>query len=86
METIKDTILTSENLDTICQISNDYLKLNRCPKNKLEAKLFMRDGLAQKQYFFQDRNNNKKLDKDVDDLVWVTRFAPTYSMQLVYKF
>ncbi len=34
-------------------------------KNKLEIKLFARDLLAQKLYFYQDKNNNNKLDKSI---------------------
>jgi TonB-dependent receptor len=55
-------------------------------KQKLEAKLFLRDGLAQKLYFFQDRNDNKRFDKDSDNAIWVSKFAPTFSASLTYKF
>ncbi len=55
-------------------------------KQQLEVKFFVRDGLAQKLYFFQDRNNNKKLDIDSDNLIWVSKFAPTFSVNVTYKF
>lgn len=55
-------------------------------KNRLSIALNARDILAQKQYFFQDRNNNRKLDKNSDDLIWITKFAPTFSLNVAYKF
>ncbi len=55
-------------------------------KDKLEIRLFAKDILAQKLYFFQDRNNNKKLDTQIDDLIWVSRFGPTFSGSVVFKF
>lgn len=55
-------------------------------KNKLEIKLNVRDALAQKQYFFQDANNNQKFDKTKDDKVWITRYGRTISLSLSYKF
>ncbi|MBL7891790.1 MAG: carboxypeptidase-like regulatory domain-containing protein [Bacteroidia bacterium] len=55
-------------------------------KNKLEIKLQARDILAQDLYFFQDRNNNKKLDKVTDDIIWRTGFGPTCSFSISYKF
>jgi len=55
-------------------------------KQQLEVKFFVRDGLAQKLYFFQDRNDNQKLDLDSDNMIWVSKFAPTFSMNVTYKF
>ena len=55
-------------------------------KQKLEIKFFVRDGLSQKLFFFQDRNNNKLLDKEIDNLIWVSKFAPTFSVSMTYKF
>lgn len=63
------------------QLGKTFLK-----NNALDVKLNLRDALAQKQYFFQDRNNNKKLDKNTDDLIWVTKFGPTISVTVSYKF
>jgi TonB-dependent receptor len=54
--------------------------------NKLEIKFFIRDGLAQKLYFYQNRDGNSKLNRNVDDQIWVTRFAPTFSATVAYKF
>lgn len=63
------------------QIAKTFLK-----NKQMDVKLNVRDLLAQKQYFFQDRNNNKKLDKTKDDLIWVTKFGPTISLTVSYKF
>ncbi|MBS1637295.1 MAG: TonB-dependent receptor [Bacteroidetes bacterium] len=63
------------------QLGKSFLK-----NNALDIKLNLRDALAQKQYFFQDRNNNNKLDKKTDDLIWITKFGPTISLNITYKF
>lgn len=55
-------------------------------KNKLEIKFNIRDLLAQKQYFYQDVNNNKKFDKTTDDKVWITTYGRTFSLTFSYKF
>ncbi len=55
-------------------------------KNRLDVKLNARDVLAQKQYFFQDRNGNRKLDLQKDDLIWVTNFGRTFSFNVTLKF
>jgi len=63
------------------QLGKSFLK-----DNALELKFNIRDVLAQKQYFFQDRNNNKKLDKNTDDLLWITKYGPTLSLSASYRF
>lgn len=56
-------------------------------KKKLELRFNVRDLLAQKLYFYQDKNlNNGKFDKAIDDIMWVTNFGPTYSFQVTLKF
>lgn len=55
-------------------------------KNKLDIRFNLRDLLAQKQTFFLDRNHNQKLDNGTDDLVWVTTYGRTISMNISYKF
>lgn len=55
-------------------------------KNKLDLKFNVRDAFAQKLYFFQDRNGNKKLDEEVDDLIWISKFGRTYSFTISYRF
>lgn len=55
-------------------------------KNKLDIRFNLKDLLAQNQYFFQDNNHNKKLDKNVDNLIWVTNYGRTVSMNITYKF
>jgi TonB-dependent receptor len=54
--------------------------------NKLDVRLNLKDLLAQNQYFFQDHNHNKKLDKSTDNLIWVTNYGRTISMSVSYKF
>jgi TonB-dependent receptor len=55
-------------------------------KSKLEIRLNLRDGLAQNLYFFQDRNGNKKLDLNQDDIIWNTRFGRVISLSAGYTF
>ena len=55
-------------------------------KSKLEVRLNLRDGLAQNLYFFQDRNGNKKLDTDKDDIIWNTQFGRVISLSAGYTF
>lgn len=55
-------------------------------KNKFELKFNIRDVLAQKQYFFQDVNGNKKFDKNTDDQIWITKYGRTFSLTIGYKF
>jgi hypothetical protein len=63
------------------QLSKGFLK-----KKKLEVKLNVRDILAQKLYFYQDLNSNKKLDKFTDNIMTETNFGPTISLNVSYKF
>ena len=63
------------------QLSKAFLK-----KKKLEVKLNFRDMLAQKLYFYQDLNLNKKLDKLSDNIMAETNFGPTISLNVSYKF
>lgn len=62
------------------QIGKSFLK------NKMEARLNIKDLLAQNHYFFQDNNHNSKLDVSSDNLIWVTNYGQTCSMSLSYKF
>jgi TonB-dependent receptor len=55
-------------------------------KSKLEIRLNLRDGLAQNLYFFQDRNGNKKLDLEKDDIIWNTKFGRVISVSAGYTF
>ncbi|MFN5183830.1 MAG: TonB-dependent receptor domain-containing protein [Bacteroidota bacterium] len=55
-------------------------------KSKLEIRLNLRDGLAQNLYFFQDRNGNKKLDLDKDDIIWNTKLGRVISISAGYTF
>ncbi len=42
--------------------------------------------VSQKQYFYQDKNGNQKLDVKNDDLLWVTNFGRSISLSATYKF
>ena len=53
---------------------------------KIEFRLNLRDGLAQKQYFFQDKNNNRKLDLNTDDVIWTTKYGRTISFNVGLHF
>ena len=66
---------------------------------KLEVKFNIRDILAQNLIFYQDLNNNGKLDKkseqynldrnhssDVDNIMINTNYAPTLSFSIGYRF
>lgn len=68
-------------------------------KERLELKFNMRDILAQNLIFYQDINNNGKLDKgseasnldrnhssNFDNIMINTRYAPTISFAISYKF
>lgn len=55
-------------------------------KNKLDIRLTVKDLLAQKQYFFQDNNDNKALDTTKDNLIWVNTFGRVISLNVSYKF
>lgn len=55
-------------------------------KNKLDVRFNIKDLLAQDHYFFQDNNNNAKLDRTSDNLIWVTNYGLTCSMNASYKF
>ncbi len=54
--------------------------------NKMEVRLNLKDLLAQKQYFFQDRNHDHKLQEKTDLLVWATNYGSTYSLSISYRF
>lgn len=59
-------------------------------KNKLDLRFTIKDALAKKQqqYFYQNNVAGKsdKLEKGVDDMIWVNTFGTTYSFQLSLKF
>ncbi len=63
------------------QVGKSFLK-----KKNLDVRFNLKDLLAQKQFFFQDRNHNEKLDQTSDNLIWVTTFGRTYSFNVSYKF
>ncbi|MCD6065176.1 MAG: TonB-dependent receptor [Bacteroidetes bacterium] len=63
------------------QLSKAFLK-----SKKLEVKFNLRDALAQKLYFYQDINNNKKLDKNDDNIMSEMNFGKTYSIGISMKF
>jgi outer membrane receptor protein involved in Fe transport len=63
------------------QLSKSFFK-----KKNLEIKFNMRDALAQNLYFYQDNNNNKKLDLDTDNIMSSTDFGKTFSFSLSFKF
>lgn len=52
---------------------------------RLEVKLNLRDALAQDLIFYQDRNNNKKMDKDTDNILAETNYGQNISIGLSYK-
>lgn len=54
-------------------------------KNKMDIRLNVKDALAQKLYFFQDRNHNKKFDPVTDGRIWVTNFGQVVSFTATYK-
>jgi len=54
--------------------------------DRMEVRFSIRDILKQKQYFYQDKNLNKKFDKTSDDLMWIQSYGATYAIQLRYKF
>jgi hypothetical protein len=68
-------------------------------KERLEIKINLRDILAQDLIFYQDINKNGKLDKnsiksndeklhnyDTDNVMIRSRFAPTISFSIGYRF
>ena len=63
------------------QLSKSFFK-----KKNLEIKFNMRDALAQNLYFYQDNNNNKKLDLDIDNIMSSTDFGKTFSFSASLKF
>ena len=62
------------------QVAKSFLK------NRLEIKYNLRDALAQNQNFYQDANANQKFDKNIDAVIWQTRFAQTHSFAISFKF
>ena len=71
---------------TIKFFTNSTEESDKRMKSKLEIRLNLRDGLAQNLYFFQDRNGNKKLDKNTDDIIWNTQFGRVISLSAGYSF
>lgn len=61
-------------------------QLTKMFKKKFEIKINARDLLAQNQIFYQDINKNGKTDKNTDNYMIETRYAPTCSVSLSYKF
>ncbi|MGZ3863153.1 MAG: carboxypeptidase-like regulatory domain-containing protein [Bacteroidia bacterium] len=59
-------------------------KLYCLPKfnNKMKGEYIQ----SQKQYFYQDRNGNQKLDIKKDDLLWVSNFGRVVSLNITWKF
>ena len=55
-------------------------------KQKLEIRANVKDLLAQKQYYFEDKNNNKKLDIDKDNLVQTTTYGRVITLNIAYRF
>ncbi len=62
------------------QVSKSFMK------QRLEIRANAKDVFAQKQYFFEDKNNNKRLDMDTDNLVQTTTFGRVLSLNITYKF
>lgn len=52
---------------------------------KLELRISAKDLLAPKQYYFEDKNNNKKLDIETDNLVQTTTFGRVISITAAYR-
>jgi TonB-dependent receptor len=67
-------------------VKNSMNETEKKLKGKLEMKLSLRDGLAQKQYFFQDRNGNKKIDLKSDDIIWTTSYGRIGGISVSYTF
>jgi outer membrane receptor protein involved in Fe transport len=63
-----------------CQISKSFYK------QKVEVALNFKDLLAQKQYFFEDKNNNKKYDAVIDNDVQITTYGKLITLNIVMKF
>ncbi len=63
------------------QLSKTFLK-----KNNLEVKLNFKDGLAQKQIFYQDNNKNKTLDMKSDNIISEVSSGRIVSMGAAFKF
>ncbi len=74
------------------------LQLTKTFKKNLEVKFNVRDAIAQNLIYYQDINENGKLDKqsvndnkkfqhtmDADNIMLNTKFAPTISLSLSYK-
>ena len=55
-------------------------------KQKMDIRLNVKDLLTQKQFYFEDKNNNKKLDIDTDNLVQTTSYGSVISLNVAYKF
>ena len=72
---------TNINNSTIILILTKRIGKSLLKKN-LDIRLNVRDVLAQKLYYFQDRNENKKLDLNVDDIIWTSKFGRIVSLNL----
>ena len=54
-------------------------------KKKLDVRLTAKDIFSPQLYFFEDKNNNKKLDTDKDNIVQANTFGKIFSINLTYK-
>lgn len=61
------------------QFSKNFVKRN------IEVKLNVKDILAQKLYFFQDFNENKRFDKAVDGIISSNSYGRVISVSINYK-
>lgn len=55
-------------------------------KNKLELKLSIKDLLAQRSYFYEDINQNKKFDRNSDNINFSYKYGQQASFSASYKF
>lgn len=61
------------------------LQVSKVFYKKLEVKLNVRDLFAQDQVFYQDLNNNNKLDAGVDNEMARSKFGKVFSLGLSYR-
>lgn len=54
--------------------------------NKLELKLSLKDILAQRSFFYEDINQNKKFDRNSDNINFAYRYGQQASFSVSYKF
>jgi hypothetical protein len=63
----------------------DFQFTKSIKNNKMEFRLNVKDILAQDLIFFEDNNDNKKFDRNLDPIRSLTNFGRVISLQFTYK-